>query len=91
MVTVYYIRRYLNFLDQLFCEASGDAFALSGQVADFLKKTTATLGDEATDYDTFVALQHVGEEHRKEVYRRMPTQHVEVPVAEIREFIAMAF
>jgi hypothetical protein len=43
MVTLYYLRRYLTFCQELLRDAAGEKFALSAEVADFLEKLNQIL------------------------------------------------
>jgi hypothetical protein len=78
MVTLYYLRRYIRFLQQLL-EAESGSFALSGEVsqwlvdtADALNKVRPLLGPKpisaAQRYDSLTALGQASSRYRQAVY-----------------------
>ena len=94
VVTVCYLRRYLNFLFQVFATA-GDTVVLSASVAHFAKQLTAILlksdcADDAARFEILTALGKAGEQHRLAVYQGELGAPTSVPTAEIRHLIATA-
>ncbi len=78
MVTLYYLRRYIHFLQQLLESESG-TFAVSSEVSEWLGATAAALarastwlGDEPISdslrYDLLVELGHAADRHRQAIY-----------------------
>ncbi len=94
LVTVAYLRRYLNFLFQIFA-AAGETVILSAEVARFAKKLTAILvksecADDAARLQLLTALGKAGEHHRQAVYQGELGAQTTVPTSEIRHLIATA-
>ena len=80
MVTLYYMRRYLSFLQQLLNDESG-TFALSAEVGDWLDGTAKALAglrsktgnghvDDALRRDSLAELGQVASDFRKALYTR---------------------
>jgi len=80
MVTLYYLRRYIRFLQQLLKEEA-EPFALSSEVRQWLVETAAAfanvrplLGGTAIDatqrYKSLVELGHASSRYRESIYRR---------------------
>jgi len=80
MVTLYYLRRYVRFLQQLLAEET-ESFALSGEVSQWLADTRAALkdvrpllGDKPIDasrrYDSMVELGQAASRYRERVYEQ---------------------
>ena len=97
MVTVCYIHRYLEFIDNLFAASQDEALHLSSHVAKFLQQITETLArttgealDDAGRYQLMTALGKAGETHRKAVYAQEPQQQISVPLSCIGELITAA-
>lgn len=97
MVTVYYVRRYLCFLDALLASTKETNLDLSKPVAEFLQQITTALRsipadapDAKTVHAIAAALGKAGETHRKAVYGHKLGERASVPVSTVREFIATA-
>ena len=97
MVTVYYLRRYLGFMDTLFASCKETNLELSKPVAVFLRQITSALhsaakavpGDTAR-FAVATELGKAGEAHRHAVYGHKLGERTSVPVSAVREFIAAA-
>ena len=97
MVTVYYIRRYLAFLDNILAAATAETLPISTAVAGLLREIAtilprigATDFDDAKRFEIMKSLGEAGARHRGAVYSQGSGADVAVPVAEIRKFIAAA-
>ncbi|HWB59047.1 MAG TPA: hypothetical protein VG733_06135, partial [Chthoniobacteraceae bacterium] len=93
MVTVYYVRRYLGFLDSILASTKETSISLSKPVAEFLKQVTTVLrgiGGNSQAYNVAADLGKAGEAHRKAVYGHKIAERTNVPVADVRAFIAAA-
>ncbi|MGH8047706.1 MAG: hypothetical protein ACREKL_10700 [Chthoniobacterales bacterium] len=95
MVTVYYIRRYLGFLDEIF--AGDETLPVSAPVATLLREITGIFGgiadvewNDERRFETLKSLGEAGARHREAVYSRQPGAGAVVPASEIRAFIAAA-
>ncbi|MFT6333343.1 MAG: hypothetical protein ACJATI_000070 [Halioglobus sp.] len=62
MVTLYYLRRFLHFFNNLLDSANVDEIKVSSELLDFYKKVRQTLEDNQDIYD-----EQVSDEKRKEV------------------------
>ena len=94
VVTVAYLRRYLNFLFQIFAKAD-ESVVLSTSVAHLTKKLTAVLEKSACANDTarfeiLAGLGQAGELHRRAVYHGELGAQTSVPCSEIRQLLATA-
>ncbi len=94
MVTVAYLRRYLNFLFQVFA-TSDESVVLSAAVARFAKQVTAILvksdcSDDAVRFEIIAALGQAGEHHRQAVYQGELGAQKQVPSTEIRHLLTAA-
>jgi hypothetical protein len=94
LVTVAYLRRYLNFLDQIFA-AGGDSILLSAEVAKLAKQLAVILAkadcaDDTARFEVVSALGLAGEQHRHAVYHGDLGGQIKVPAAEIRRLLAAA-
>ena len=96
MVTVYYVRRYLAFLDALLASTKETNVDLSKPVAEFLRQITEVLrskpapGEAPSIFAIASALGKAGETHRKSVYSHKLGERTTAPVSAVREFIAAA-
>lgn len=94
VVTVGHLRRYLNFLFQIFATAEGNV-TLSAATARFAKQVGAALTavpapDATARFETVSALGLAGEQHRQSIYRGESAPDVEVPVADVRNLLTIA-
>ena len=94
LVTVAYLRRYLNFLSQIFATAD-ESVVLSAAVAQLAKKITAILEksdcpDDSARFAIIAALGQAGEQHRQAVYQGELGAQTSVPTAEIRHLLTTA-
>jgi len=96
MVTVYYTRRYLQFLQGLFAGRE-EALELSQPVATLLQKITGILENTTTDgiddarrFEYVAALGRAGAAHRKAVYNLQLETTSSLPAAVVRKFISTA-
>lgn len=95
IVTVGHLRRYLQFLSQIFAvadesvELSAATARFAAQITDVLLKTPAA-EDEAGRFETLAALGRAGEQYRQAVYRGELDSHIPMPVAEVRRLLATA-
>jgi len=94
VVTVGHLRRYLNFLFQIFASA-GESVVLSAAVAQFAKQLAAILvkadcADDAARFELLSALGQAGEQHRRAVYQGDLGAQTNVPTSEIRHLLATA-
>jgi len=95
MVTVYYLRRYLTFVDRIFSESACDALEVSSAVALFLRQIAKILCEspsrkDAERFSFIAAMGAAGENHRHAVYSGNLGEQVQLPTAEVRTFIASA-
>ncbi len=96
VVTVCYLRRYLNFLTQLLAEAKADSFAMSAPVMALLRALGESLPqasavqDDAQRWQVTEAFGRAGEVHRNVIYRRQPIGSGEISRAEIQGFLQLA-
>jgi hypothetical protein len=94
VVTVAYLRRYLNFLEQIFA-ATDDSVHLSAAVVQFAKTLTAILeksdcADDTARFEMIAELGQAGELHRSAVYHGELGAQTSVPSSEIRRLLATA-
>lgn len=94
LVTVAYLRRYLNFLFQVFATAD-ESVVLSASVAHFAKQLSQILvkvecADDAARFEMLSALGQAGEQHRRAVYQDNLGGPTMVPTSEIRHLITTA-
>jgi len=94
VVTVGHLRRYLNFLSQLFAGADGQ-IELSTATARFARQVGAILSpasasDPAARFDTLGALGQAGEQHRQAVYAGQLGPDVKISFADVRHLLANA-
>ena len=94
LVTVAYLRRYLNFLFQVFATAD-ESVVLSASVARLAKQITAILvkvecADDAARFEMITALGLAGEQHRHAVYQGDLGAPTTISTAEIRHLLATA-
>jgi hypothetical protein len=98
MVTVYQMRQYIQFIDELFASGEIDACDVSAPVVEFATELTAILENAATQlsnepadrYAIIEALGRAGEKHRAAVYGGGLTSHATLSVAAIRELLSRA-
>ena len=96
VVTVCYVRRYLNFLLSLFDGSAVEALEFSSPVVVLLRDLAKILPeaagpvDDASRWRIAGALGRAGETHRSEVYQRKAFASTRVKLAEIRDFVGMA-
>jgi hypothetical protein len=100
MVTLYYLRRYLAFCQELFGEATSGTLEVAGEIADLLEAVTGTLETHAglasravTDRErrqVLDALGQAGTAYRSHVYDGFSGARVTVPVARLQTFCEIA-
>ncbi len=98
MVTVYQMRPYIQFLDQLFAARTVDSYPVSEPVAEFVKTLAGILGDAAKTesfhaaerYQFVEALGRAGEKHRASVYAGKPSTRSTLSTSAIRELLQHA-
>jgi hypothetical protein len=95
MVTVGHLRRYLQFLSQVFAVAD-ESIELSTATAHFAAQITTALSkalaadDDAGRFEILAALGRAGEQYRQSVYLGELDARTQVPVAEVRHLLATA-
>jgi len=98
MVTVYQMRQYLQFVDELFAAGAADSYEVSTAVAEFAAEITTVLIHAATQsafdpaerYAVVKALGQAGEKHRRSVYDGKLRSRSTLSVAAIRELLGHA-
>jgi hypothetical protein len=94
MVTVYYLRRHLAFLDKLFTigniELSTPVAKLLQEITGILREAGKTPLDGAARYRLMSQLGRAGTAHRQTVYRQGLDGRQTVPVTSVHELIAAA-
>jgi hypothetical protein len=100
MVTLYYIRRYLAFMEQIYSNTSADSFTLSVEMAEFLTnihaafKNNAKLLDKGFDdkqrKHTTDALGMAGNIYRDKVYKGFSENKTTVSKQELIDFIKLS-
>jgi hypothetical protein len=100
MVTLYYLRRFLSFMDQLLAEASGEV-KISSELATFFTRVKTTLeahqnllNGSISDADRKLVLDGLGEpasDYRKRIYEAgFSGSYTTVSIADVRSFARMA-
>ena len=100
MVTLYYLRRFLSFMDQLLAEASGEV-KISSELATFFTRVKTTLeahqnllNGSISDADRKLVLDGLGEpasDYRKRIYEAgFSGSYTAVSIADVRSFARMA-
>ena len=100
MVTVFHLRRYLVFLEELFSKSGGEPLAVSAPLAPFVTDLTEALRaatgkggkgmDDAVRYRSLAALGKAGEKYRAAVYGELLEDQATLAVPEIRDLLAAA-
>jgi len=98
MVTVYQMRQYIRFIDELFASSPWKTCEVSSPVAEFVAGLSLILGrtagrlsrEPAERYDVIEALGRAGEKHRAAVYRGGLKPGIVLSVSSIRELLARA-
>lgn len=102
MVTLYHLRRYVDFLQRCLPEESGDAVRISREVSDWLGETSASLSGvqaklqgvpaaAATRYELLEQLGQSASRYRETVYRQEGfAGFVDRPLADIRGMLVDA-
>jgi hypothetical protein len=101
MVTLYYLRRYLTFCQDLLSSAGGKSFAVSAEVAEFFEAIKATLArhqrllsgglSDAQRRRGADDLGLAGSKYRQRLYaKRLSTRKTQVPTQQLLEFLASA-
>jgi hypothetical protein len=94
MVTVYYLRRYLAFLDGLFVtgnvELSVPVAKLLQDLTGVFRETGKTQLDDTMRYRVMSQLGRAGAEHRVTIYRHGMDSRQTIPVSAVRDLIAAA-
>jgi hypothetical protein len=97
VVTVCHLRRYLEFIANLFDERATGEFLLSEPVAELLDQINQILPkaavrglDDAARYEIMRGLGLAGEKHRQAVYQRREMAVRPVSLQDVREFISHA-
>ena len=100
MVTLYYLRRFLSFMDQLLAEAGGEV-QISSELATFFTRVKTTLeahqnllNGSISDADRKLVLDGLGEpasDYRKRIYEAgFSGSYTTVSIADVRSFARMA-
>ncbi|MEI8342984.1 MAG: hypothetical protein WCH43_15785, partial [Verrucomicrobiota bacterium] len=100
MVTVYHLRRYLVFLNNLLTKSGVESLELSTPVMVFAEELSAALReavstvktnlDDATRFKIMATLGRIGEKHRASVYGRNFEEQQSLPVSTVRDLINSA-
>jgi hypothetical protein len=98
MVTVYQMRSYIQFVDELFAAAEADSYEISKPVVEFAAELATVLGyaakqpslNPAERYSILEALGRAGEKHRDSVYGGNLQSSSMLSVATIRELLGHA-
>jgi hypothetical protein len=98
MVTVYQMRQYIGFVDNLFEASERPSLEISASVADFIAAIEPILSQAAkassfTDEERYVLIEtlgRAGERHRRTVYGGRFPSSATIPVQAIRELLANA-
>ena len=101
MVTLYYLRRFLKFFDNVFEKYNAQNFEISTELADFFKSVHQTLKDyqyilagPISDTNRKQVLDGIGEAsstYRTKIYEEsFSGEKFEVPVNDIKEFITIS-
>lgn len=95
MVTLYYMNRYADFLQELLGNEQG-TYVLSREVADWLMQTSSTFEqfsatslDPSTRKQLLNALGMVADNYRQQVYQHGFSGTVMLEIGKIREFLAI--
>ena len=95
MVTVYQMRQYIKFVDELFASSTEKQFEISAPVVEFITELTRILGpstkqsslSDTERYSILKNLGHAGEKHRRSVYSGKVGALSTISVAAIRELL----
>ena len=100
MVTLYYLRRYLTFCQELFRHSVDEKFILSAEVADFLERINQTfkrhrglLSGKITDTQRKQVvddLGRAGSDYRQRVYAGFSRRKTPLTGRRLRDFFAVA-